>query len=126
MTGPGAIEVREFPYPTPEPGALVLRMVLAGICGTDKHTFKGENVQYAGTKAQSTTPFPIIPGHENLGVVAELGPDGGQPRWLGQQADSRFAVHTCRLTELVEDPLLHSFAGSPVTVPQSGRVLVHG
>ena len=80
MTAPGAIEVREFPYPRPEAGALLLRMVLAGICGTDKHTFKGENVQYAGTKAQSTTPFPIIPGHENLGVVAELGPDGGRRR----------------------------------------------
>ncbi len=72
MTAPGAIEVREFPYPSPAAGAMLMKMELSGVCGTDKHTYRGETKQYAGTKAERDTPFPIIPGHENVGVVAEL------------------------------------------------------
>ena len=79
LVAPGQIEVRRFPRPEVlEPGAVLLRMIASGICGTDKHTFRGENVQYAGTPMERTTPFPIIPGHENLGVVAALG--GGDVR----------------------------------------------
>jgi threonine dehydrogenase-like Zn-dependent dehydrogenase len=74
---PQRIEVREYPMPAElEPGAVLLRMIASGICGTDKHTYRGETVQYAGTKMERTTPFPIIQGHENLGVVAAIGPGG--------------------------------------------------
>jgi L-iditol 2-dehydrogenase len=59
-----------------EPGAVLLRMTASGICGTDKHTFRGETVQYAGTAMERTTPFPIIQGHENLGIVHAVGPGG--------------------------------------------------
>ena len=52
------------------------RRLASGICGTDKHTFRGETEQYAGTDHASSTPFPIIQGHENVGIVAEIG-DGG-------------------------------------------------
>ena len=72
MVAPGHMEVREFPYPALEDGAIILRMEMAGICGTDKHTYRGENVQYAGTPAETRTPFPIIPGHENVGVIEEI------------------------------------------------------
>ena len=75
MVAPGRIETRRFPYPRlSEPGSLVMRMELSGICGTDKHTYRGETTQYAGTDAQSGTPFPIIPGHENVGTIAEVCP----------------------------------------------------
>ncbi len=91
LVAPGQIEIRSFPHPDAlEPGAVLLRMVASGICGTDKHTFRGENVQYAGTPMERTTPFPIIPGHENLGVVAALG-DGdvraydGSPLRIGDR-----------------------------------------
>ena len=47
---------------------------MSGICGTDKHTFMGETKQYAGTPAETDTPFPIIQGHENVGVIAEISP----------------------------------------------------
>lgn len=73
LVAPGRMEVREFPYPALEEGAMILRMEMAGICGTDKHTYRGENVQYAGTTAETRTPFPIIPGHENVGIVEEIG-----------------------------------------------------
>ncbi len=78
MTGPGRIEVQEFPYPKVQPGAMLMKMELSGVCGTDKHTYRGENVQYAGTEAEKRTPFPIILGHENVGIVAELSREARQ------------------------------------------------
>jgi L-iditol 2-dehydrogenase len=72
MTSPGTLEIRAFPYPKLEPGAMLMRIEMSGICGTDKHTYRGENRQYAGTGAERQTPFPLIPGHENVGVVAEI------------------------------------------------------
>jgi len=74
MTGPGKIEIQKFPYPKlDDPGAMILKMEMSGICGTDKHTFEGRSKQYAGTAAETDTPFPIIPGHENTGIIAEIG-----------------------------------------------------
>ncbi len=57
MTAPGRLEVQRFPLPEPEPGAVILEMSMSGICGTDKHTFRGETMQYAGTphSARSST-----------------------------------------------------------------------
>ena len=52
---------------------MVIALEMCGICGTDKHTYRGETTQYGGTPAESTTPFPIIPGHEIVGTVAEIG-----------------------------------------------------
>ena len=77
LLAPHQLEVRSYPYPDAlEPGAVLLRMLASGICGTDKHTFRGETEQYLGTDKERSTPFPIIQGHENVGVVAALG-DGG-------------------------------------------------
>lgn len=77
LLAPHRLEVREYPFPAElEPGAILLRMLASGICGTDKHTYRGETRQYAGTEYERTTPFPIIQGHENVGVVADLGAGG--------------------------------------------------
>jgi threonine dehydrogenase-like Zn-dependent dehydrogenase len=73
MTAPGTIEVRRFPVPDPEPGAVVMRVALSGICGTDKHTFRGETIQYAGTPHERSLEYPLICGHENVGVVEAVG-----------------------------------------------------
>lgn len=73
MTAPKKLEVWEFPYPSIADDAMLLEVELCGICGTDKHTYRGEITQYGGTKAETMTPFPIIPGHEIVGVVAEMG-----------------------------------------------------
>lgn len=89
--GPRRIEIRHYPLPTEiEPGAVLLRMIASGICGTDKHTYRGETIQYAGTPMERTTPFPIIQGHENLGVVEAIGPGGavahdGTPLHVGDR-----------------------------------------
>ena len=73
MEAPGRIGVQEFSVPDPEPGAVVMRMSLSGICGTDKHTFRGESKQYAGTPHERDIEYPLICGHENVGVVAATG-----------------------------------------------------
>jgi L-iditol 2-dehydrogenase len=67
------METRWFPLPDPEPGAVVLKMELSGICGTDKHSFSGFAKQYSGTDHERSLPFPIIPGHENVGRIAAIG-----------------------------------------------------
>jgi threonine dehydrogenase-like Zn-dependent dehydrogenase len=77
LIAPGQLELRRYPYPEHlEPGAVLLRMLASGICGTDKHTFRGETQQYAGTDHASRTPFPIVQGHENLGEVVAIGEGG--------------------------------------------------
>jgi threonine dehydrogenase-like Zn-dependent dehydrogenase len=73
MTAPGTVEVQRFPVPDPEPGAVLMRVRLSGICGTDKHTFRGETIQYAGTPHERRLAYPLICGHENVGVVEAVG-----------------------------------------------------
>jgi threonine dehydrogenase-like Zn-dependent dehydrogenase len=73
MTRPGLVEAQDFPYPEVSDDALVIALEMCGICGTDKHTYRGETVQYGGTAAEISTPFPIVPGHEIVGKVAEIG-----------------------------------------------------
>ncbi len=91
LVAPGRLELRRFPYPDRlEPGAVLIEMLASGICGTDKHTFRGETQQYAGTDHASSTPFPIIQGHENVGIVAAIGRGGattfaGAPLHVGDR-----------------------------------------
>ncbi len=78
LVAPGRYEIREYPYPSPAPGCVVVQMELSGICGTDKHAYQGYLTQYAGTgSAPKHLPLPIIQGHENVGTVVEIGGDRG-------------------------------------------------
>lgn len=73
MVAPGKIELQRFPLPVPEPGAVLIKREMCGICGTDKHTYQGYAVQYSGTDHERSLPFPIIPGHEIVGTIAAIG-----------------------------------------------------
>ncbi len=104
LVAPFDLRIEQYPYPSEvEPGAVVLQMLASGICGTDKHTYRGETEQYAGTEYARSTPFPIIQGHENVGVVVELGAGGatafdGSPLVIGDRvvpAPNRACGH-CR------------------------------
>ena len=70
---PRCIEVRDFPMPEPGPGAVLMKVRYSGICGTDKHTFRGESKQYAGTPHERDLTYPLICGHENVGRVEAIG-----------------------------------------------------
>lgn len=90
LTAPGTVEIQEFPYPQVPKGGAIIRTELSGICGTDKHTYKGEVRQYAGTPEETTTPFPIIQGHENVGIIEEIDKGAklefdGQPLKVGDR-----------------------------------------
>lgn len=76
LVKPGQYELREYPLPDPAPGCLLVKMLVSGICGTDKHTYQGYTGQYGGAGAPRQIPFPIIQGHENVGTIAAIGGDG--------------------------------------------------
>jgi L-iditol 2-dehydrogenase len=86
---PGRIALHEFAMPDPEPGAVVMKVHFSGICGTDKHTFRGESKQYAGTPHERDLTYPLICGHENVGEVVALGgkvlDSEGQPLKVGDR-----------------------------------------
>jgi L-iditol 2-dehydrogenase len=79
VEAPGRFSVQSFPYPDPEPGAVVLRVEHSGVCGTDKHTWRGESLQYAGTEHEREAAYPLVCGHENVGTIEAIGP-GDHPR----------------------------------------------
>ncbi len=56
-------EVREYPEPTLEPGAILLQTLMSEVCGTDVHLWHG---RLAGV------PYPLIPGHISVGKVAQI------------------------------------------------------
>lgn len=74
LLAPWHMQIQTFALPEPEPGAVLIKMEMSGICGTDKHTFSGHTTQYAGTEHERNIPFPVIPGHENVGCIAAIGP----------------------------------------------------
>jgi threonine dehydrogenase-like Zn-dependent dehydrogenase len=76
LVEPGRYEIREYPLPQPEPGCVLVKMQISGICGTDKHTYQGFTGQYGGTGTPRSVPFPIIQGHENVGTIVAIGGKG--------------------------------------------------
>lgn len=60
-------EIREYELPDPEPGAIILKITQAGICGSDLHLWRGD---------QNNLPLPATGramGHEGTGVVYKMG-----------------------------------------------------
>lgn len=78
LEGPGKVSVQKFPMPTVEKGGAICRVLLAGICGTDKHSYRGESVQYKGTENEIDLPFPIIQGHEVVLEIVEISDEGAR------------------------------------------------
>jgi L-iditol 2-dehydrogenase len=64
MTKPGKLELQEFELPKVADDAALLKVEACGVCGTDKHAYLGRI---------RTAPFPLIPGHEILGTIVEVG-----------------------------------------------------
>ncbi|MBE3561532.1 MAG: alcohol dehydrogenase catalytic domain-containing protein [Ktedonobacteraceae bacterium] len=43
FTAPGQpLEMREFPVPEPAPGAVLIKVTICNICGSDLHAWRGE------------------------------------------------------------------------------------
>lgn len=80
----GDVGLVDWPMPTARPGHVVLKVLSAGICGTDLHIFRNE---------YKVTP-PVIMGHEVCGRVVELG-DGVDPLLDGQRFVAETFFSTC-------------------------------
>ena len=93
---PGTLSPAELPMPAPGPGQALIKVRACGVCRTDLHIVDGE----------LTDPKrPVVPGHEIVGTVVELGDNSatdmedikvgdrvGVP-WLGGACAS---CHYCR------------------------------
>jgi len=66
--GPG-LELVDVPEPTPGPDEVKIRVLRAGLCGTDLHLHDWDDW------AASVVDPPMTIGHEFCGVVAEVGRD---------------------------------------------------
>lgn len=62
----GRVGVAEVPVPAPGPGQVLVRIALAGVCGSDTHAVAGHHPLLAP---------PYYPGHEATGTVAKVGPE---------------------------------------------------
>lgn len=81
----GDFELREYPVPDPEPGAVLVRLSRAGVCGSDLHIWRGEMKEVYGA-----LPRDLTFGHEMCGRVARLGAgvtvdSAGQPLQEGDR-----------------------------------------
>ena len=66
--GPNDLRVREVPLPKVSSGELLVRVLSASICGTDLRIFHGNHRMYQPGTVR-------IPGHEVVGMIAEVGAD---------------------------------------------------
>ena len=67
---PGAMRVEDRPLPVPGQNDVLVRVEAAGICGSDRHMFRGEY----------PTALPVTLGHEFCGIVEAAGSAVSQVR----------------------------------------------
>ena len=63
ITGPGEVELRQEPYPTPGADQVLVDVDACGLCTFERRVFAGSKPWY-----------PVSPGHEAAGVVVAVGP----------------------------------------------------
>lgn len=83
----GAADLRlvEVPRPAPAPGEVLVQVLAAGICGTDRHLYHG------------TFPCkpPVTLGHEFSGIVVATGPEVTMPIGTLVTCDPNIACGSC-------------------------------
>ena len=71
LSNPWEIACVELPKPEPTPGEALIRIVAAGICGSDIGAFRGTN---------GLVTYPRVIGHEMAGIIESIPADN--PRGL--------------------------------------------
>ncbi|MCP8708241.1 alcohol dehydrogenase catalytic domain-containing protein [Streptomyces sp. AC04842] len=84
-TAPATTELRRFAKPQLDADSALLKVEVAGICGTDVKLYKNP-------PATRATQGPVIMGHENVGVIAEAGKKFKARHGL-QEGDRVFVEH---------------------------------
>lgn len=62
---PQDFEIKQVPIPKVGDNDVLLKVSCCGVCGTDGHIHDGEFI----------STFPLIPGHEAIGKIVEMGKD---------------------------------------------------
>ena len=98
-------EIREYPVPEPEPGAMLIKIALANVCGSDMHYWRGEQ-----DYVKMGRPLPLNTGHEHVGTVAKLGQgvttdSTGQPLKVGDRVLYRYFCPVRALQGLPAPPV---------------------
>ncbi len=78
---PSKTEIREFPMPEVAPDCAVLKMEVAGICGTDVRLYR-----------EPPSTALVIMGHENIGYIASAGSEFTKRKGF-QEGDLVFLEH---------------------------------
>jgi propanol-preferring alcohol dehydrogenase len=79
------LQWEELPDPTPGAGEIRVKVLACGVCRTDLHVVDGELAH---------SVLPIIPGHEIVGRIDQLGP-GVEGLSIGQRVGIPWLGHTC-------------------------------
>lgn len=87
LVKPRTLEMRELARPAIGADDALLRIEACGICGSDYEQYEGAQPPH-----EDYTPYPVIPGHEPLGVIEEIGA-GARRRWGVAEGD-RVAVRS--------------------------------
>jgi L-iditol 2-dehydrogenase len=87
--GDGHLELQDRAEPVAGPGSVVIRVALAGLCGTDLHIAHDEFPSWP----------PVTLGHEFTGTVDEIGP-GVDPKLLGRRVVSEPHAGSCGTCDL--------------------------
>jgi len=87
LVKPRTLVAQEFARPTIGPDDGLLRLEACGICGSDYEQYEGAQPPH-----EDYTPYPVIPGHEPLGVIEEIG-ERACRRWGVTEGD-RVAVRS--------------------------------
>jgi len=80
-----ALEMVDREEPIVLPGDVLIRVRACGVCRTDLHIIDGE---------LPPPDFPIVPGHEIVGVVEDIG-DGVTELYPGDRVGVPWLGHTC-------------------------------
>jgi L-iditol 2-dehydrogenase len=79
------VELREIPIPKPGKGEVLIKVMAAGVCGTDVHIYYDDGYK---------THPPVVLGHEVSGVVESLG-EGVENCAVGARVTTETYYYTC-------------------------------
>lgn len=79
MTAPRTIVFKEFEKPRIHNEGALIRVEACGLCGTDAE-------QYTGAIKSLNINYPIIPGHEVVGIIEKIGKKSSE-RWGVEKGD---------------------------------------
>ena len=87
----GRLEACERELPIALPGELLVKILACGVCRTDLHIVDGE---LAGSPETKGVEVPLVPGHEIVGLVAQLG-DAVEGFVVGDRVGIPWLAYAC-------------------------------